>query len=112
MLRQTFQRLVVQACKLCRDIEIECRDIMQGKRQKLCHNTSSVVQDRKLCRGIRNLCRDKNSRRRPGRNIATKPQQSQSQGKRLLCRDINQLCHEKDAWKEKQVNVETNSKQS
>ena len=31
MLRKKFQRLTVEACKLCRDIEIECRDIMQAE---------------------------------------------------------------------------------
>ena len=62
MLRQTFQRLIVQACKLCRDIEIECRNIMQGKMQNLCHNKYELELTQ-LCRNIYFIFHDKLDKR-------------------------------------------------
>ena len=62
MLRQTFQRLTMQACKLCRDIEIECRDIIQGKRQNLCRNKYELELTQ-LCQDIYFICRDKLDKR-------------------------------------------------
>ena len=62
MLRQTFQRLIVQARKLCRDIEIECCDIMQGKRHNLCRKKYELELTQ-LCHDISFICRDKLDKR-------------------------------------------------
>ena len=62
MLRQTFQSLTVQACKLCRDIEIECRDIMQGKRQNISRNKYELELTQ-LCCDIYFICHNKLDKR-------------------------------------------------